>query len=119
MLCERKNCTKLSQGSQQNKVLTICRSYKLYYKSHGVNWPLIDFYLVWHSLLKSLASVNDNWRVINTTVTEGSKHFLFGGGGGEGVTSAYNKQGCVMLTRKIVSKNLGNYLKLKPKSPGT
>ena len=56
-----------------------------YYKSHGVNWPLtvfffglalIDFYLVRLSLLKSPALVNDYWTVINTTVTEGSKHFL-------------------------------------------
>ena len=52
-----------------------------YYKSHGVNWPLIgsaliDFYLVWLSLLKSPALVNDYWTVINTTVTEGSKHSL-------------------------------------------
>ena len=30
------------------------------YKSHGVDWPLIDFYLVWLiSLLKSPALVND------------------------------------------------------------
>ena len=50
-----------------------------YYKSHGLNWPLIDFYLVWLSLLKSPALVNDYWTVINTTVTEGSKHFLLGG----------------------------------------
>ena len=49
-----------------------------YYKSHGVNWPLTDFYLVWLSLLKSPALVNDYWTVINTTVTEGSKHFLLG-----------------------------------------
>ena len=47
-----------------------------YYQSHGVNWPLTDFYLVWLSLLKSPALVNDHWTVINTTVTEGSKHFL-------------------------------------------
>ena len=47
-----------------------------YYKSHGVNWPLIDFYLVQLSLLKNPALVNDYWTVINTTVTEGSKHFL-------------------------------------------
>ena len=30
-----------------------------YYKSHGVNWPLSDFYLVRLSLLKSSALVND------------------------------------------------------------
>ena len=51
-----------------------------YYKSHGVNWPLTEFYLVRLSLLKSPALVNDYWTVINTTVTEGSKHFLLGGG---------------------------------------
>ena len=55
-----------------------------YCKSHGVNWPLTDFYLVWLSLLKSLALVNDYWTIINTTVTEGSKHFLLGRGGGGG-----------------------------------
>ena len=44
-----------------------------YYKSHGVYWPLIDFYLVQLSLLKSPALVNDYWTVINTTVTEGSQ----------------------------------------------
>ena len=43
---------------------------------HSVNWPLIYFYLVLLSLLKSPALVNDYWKVINTTVTEGSKHFL-------------------------------------------
>ena len=47
-----------------------------YYKSHGVNWPLIDFYLVLLSLLKSPALANDDWTVINITVTEGSKDFL-------------------------------------------
>ena len=62
-----------------------------YYKSHHVNRLLIDFYLVWHghgttykllglhvalSLLKSPALANDYWTVINTTVTDGSKHFL-------------------------------------------
>ena len=58
-----------------------------YYKSHGVNWPLTDFYLVWLSLLKSPALVNDYWTVINTAVTVGSRHFLlrwwwwWGGGG--------------------------------------
>ena len=46
------------------------------YKSHGLNWPLIDLYLVRLSLLKSPALVNDYWTVINSTVTEGSKHFL-------------------------------------------
>ena len=55
-----------------------------YYKSHGVHWPLTDFYLVRFSLLKSPALVNDYWTVINTAVTEGSKHFLFGKGGGGG-----------------------------------
>ena len=45
-----------------------------YHKSHGS--ALIDFYLVRISLLKSPALVNDYWTVINTTVTEGSKHFL-------------------------------------------
>ena len=52
-----------------------------YDKSHGLNWPLLDFYLVWLSLLKSPALVNDYWTVINTTVTEGSRHLLLGGGG--------------------------------------
>ena len=59
-----------------------------YYKLCHVNWLLIDFYLVWHShgttyklrlslsLLKSPALVNDYWTVIDTTVTDGSKHFL-------------------------------------------
>ena len=58
------------------------------YKSHHVNWLLLDFYLVWYShgityklrlilsLLKSPALVNDSWTVIDTTVTDGSKHFL-------------------------------------------
>ena len=55
-----------------------------YYKSHGVNWPLTDFYLVQLSLLKSPALVNDYWTVINTTVNEGSKHFLLGRGRGGG-----------------------------------
>ena len=41
-----------------------------------VNWPLIYFCLVLLSLLKSLALVNDYWKLINTTVTEDSKHFL-------------------------------------------
>ena len=45
-------------------------------KLHVVNWPLIYFYLILLSLLKSLALVNDYWKVVNTTVTEGSKHFL-------------------------------------------
>ena len=44
------------------------------------NWflfgsALIDFNLVRLSLLKSPAFVNDYWTVINTTVTEGNKHF--------------------------------------------
>ena len=52
-----------------------------YYKSYSVNWPLTDFYLVWFSLLKSPASVNDYWTVI--TVTEGSKHFLLRSGEGD------------------------------------
>ena len=33
-------------------------------KPHGVNWPLIYFYLVLLSLLKSPALVNDYWKVI-------------------------------------------------------
>ena len=53
-----------------------------YYKLDGVNWPLTDFYLVWLSLLKSPALVNDCWTVINTAVTESSKHFLLRAGGG-------------------------------------
>ena len=53
-----------------------------YYKSHGVNWHLTDFYLVRLSFLKSPASVNDYWTVINTTVTEGSKNFPLGRGRG-------------------------------------
>ena len=52
-----------------------------YFKSHGVNWPLTDSYLVRLRLLKSPALVNDYWTVINTTVTEGRKHFLLGRGG--------------------------------------
>ena len=55
-----------------------------YYKLHGVNWPLTNYYLVWLSLLKSPALVNDYWTVINTAVTEGSKHFLLRRGGGRG-----------------------------------
>ena len=86
-----------------------------YYKSHGENWPLMDFYLVQLSLLKSPALVNHHWTVINTTVTEGSKHFLLWRGGG-GATSTNNKQGCAILTRKVVPKNLGTYLKLTPKN---
>ena len=35
-----------------------------HYKLHGVNWPLIDFYLVRLSLLKSPALVNDYWTII-------------------------------------------------------
>ena len=73
------------------------------YKSHGVNWPLLDFYLVQLSLLKSPALVNDYWTVINTTVTEGSKHFLLG----RGATSTHNRRQCAILTRKVVPKNLG------------
>ena len=64
-----------------------------YNKSHGVNGPLTDFYLVRLSLLKSPALVNDYWTVINTTVTEGSKHFLLGRGGGGGTTTTHNKWG--------------------------
>ena len=56
-----------------------------YYKLHGATWPLTDFYLVWLSLLKNPALVNDYW----TTVTVGSKHCLLrrdgGGGGGDNV----------------------------------
>ena len=74
-LSECKNRTDLNQGSQQNEVLTACRSSSCYYKPHGVNWPLIYFYLVLLSFLKSPALANDYWKVINTTVTEGSKHF--------------------------------------------
>ena len=55
-----------------------------YYKSHDINWPLTDFYLVQLSLLKSPASVNVYWTVINTTITEGSKYFPLGRGGGGG-----------------------------------
>ena len=89
-----------------------------YYKSHGVNWPLTDFYLVQLSLLKSPALVNDYWTVINTTVTEGSKHFLLRRG--EGETSTHNKWGCAILTRKLVPKNLKTqYLTLTPKNLGT
>ena len=68
--------TNLNQGSQQSEVLTTCRSSSCYYKLHGVNWSPIYFYLILLSLLKSLASVNDYWKVVNTSVTEGSKHFL-------------------------------------------
>ena len=76
-----------------------------YYKSHGVNWLLTDFYLVRLSLLKNPALANDYWTVINTTVTEGSKHFLLGRGG---TRSTHNKWGCAILTRKIAPKNLKN-----------
>ena len=81
-----------------------------YYKSHGVNWPLTDFYLVRLSLLKSPALVNDYWTVINTTVTEGRKHFLLRrrGGGGGGATSTHNRCGGAILTRKVVPKKSGN-----------
>ena len=75
-----------------------------YYKSHDINWPLTDFYLVRISLLKSPALVNDYWTVINTTVTEGSKHFLLRRGGGGGANSIHNKWGCAILTRKVVPK---------------
>ena len=44
--------------------------------------------------------------------------FTLGVGGG-GVTSTYNKQGCAILTRKVVPKNPGTYLKLRPKKSGT
>ena len=72
-----------------------------YYKSHGVNWPLTDLY--WFGLVcLSPALVNDYWTVINTTVTEGSKHFLLGRGGG--TMSTHNKWGCAILTRKVVRK---------------
>ena len=42
--------------------------------------------------MKSPASVNDYWtvHVINTTVTEGSKHLLLGGGGGGQLLSITN-----------------------------
>ena len=85
--------------------------------SHGVNWSLIDFYLVWLSLLKKPALVNDYWtvHVINTTVTKGSKHLLLGGR----ATTTHNKWGCAILTRKVVPRNLRTYLKLTPKNLGT
>ena len=35
--------------------------------------------------------------------------------GGRGLTSTHNKRGCAILTRKVVPKNLGTYLKLRPK----
>ena len=41
------------------------------------------------------------------------------GGGGAGGTSTHNKRGCAILTRKVVLKNLGTYLKLRPKNPRT
>ena len=70
------------------KLLLHVRPTSCYYKSHHVNWLLLDFYLVWHShgttyklrlcfsLLKSPALVKDYWTVIDTTVTDGIKHFL-------------------------------------------
>ena len=36
-----------------------------------------------------------------------------------GLTSTHNKQGCAILTKKVVPKNPGNYLKLRPKNPRT
>ena len=36
-----------------------------------------------------------------------------------GLTSTHNKRGCAVLTKKVVPKNPGNYLKLRPKNPGT
>ena len=36
-----------------------------------------------------------------------------------GLTSTHNKRGCAILTKKVVPKNPGNYLKLRPKNPGT
>ena len=36
-----------------------------------------------------------------------------------GVTSTHNKQGCAILTKKVVPKNPGTYLKLRLKYPGS
>ena len=40
--------------------------------------------------------------------------FIFGG-----LTSTHNKRGSAILTKNVVPKNPGNYLKLRPKNPGT
>ena len=71
-----KSCTNLNQGSQKNEALTTSRSYKLLLQIAWCKLALTNYYLVWLSLLKSPALVNDYWTVINTAVTEGSKHFL-------------------------------------------
>ena len=42
-----------------------------------------------------------------------------GRGGGGGVTSIHNKRRCAILTKKVATKNLGTYLKLRQKNPGT
>ena len=34
-------------------------------------------------------------------------------------TSTHNKRGCAILTKKVVPKNPGTYLKLRPKNLGT
>ena len=39
--------------------------------------------------------------------------------GGWGITSAHNKRGCAILSKKVAPKNPGTYLKLRPKNPGT
>ena len=44
----------------------------------GVELSMRSFFVI---LIKSPALANDYWTIINTTVTEGSKHFLFGGEG--------------------------------------
>ena len=87
-----------------------------YYKSHGVNCPLIDFYLVWLSLLKSPALVNDYWtvHVINTTVTEGSKHLLPGGG----ATATHNKLGVCHFDQKSSTQKSGNLPEIDTQKSG-
>ena len=104
-----------------------------YYKLHSVNWPLTNYYLVWLSLLKSPALVNDYWTVINTAVTEGSKHFLLrrGGGGGGGGDNVYPYQMGVChfdqksstqksenLISNIDTQKFGNLLKIDTQKSG-
>ena len=81
-----------------------------YYKSHGVNWPLIDIYLVQFSLLKSPALVNDYWTATNTTVTEGSKPFLLRKGDGGQPLPITN--GMCHFDQKSSSQKSGNLPKI-------
>ena len=43
---------------------------------------------------------------------------LWRGGGGGGVAPTHNKWGCAILTKIVVPKNPGTYLKLRPKKSG-